>query len=135
MIKTVVDNDNVIAIIGRDNYLPSSNEFLTDEQDLLQLGFISYPENHSIKPHKHINFERSTMGTNEFLILKKGKVRLNLYDDKKNLLETYILNKGDWVLLLGGSHGFEIIETCVMLEVKNGPYAGDKDKVRFDASE
>ena len=132
MIKTVVHNNKVIAIVGRDSYSPTESEFITDDNDLLQLGFISYPENHKIQPHKHISVERNTSGTNEFLILKKGKVKLNLYDEEKKHIESHILTKGDWVLLFGGSHGFDIIETCIMIEVKNGPYAGDKDKIRFN---
>ena len=39
---------------------------------------------------------------------------------------------GDWIILLDGGHGFEILEPSVLFEVKQGPYAGDKDKVRFE---
>ena len=29
------------------------------------------------------------------------------------------------------NHGFDILEPTKMIEIKNGPYAGDQDKVRF----
>ena len=30
-----------------------------------------------------------------------------------------------------GGHGFEVLEELEMIEVKQGPYAGDRDKTRF----
>ena len=42
-----------------------------------------------------------------------------------------LLNKGDIILLIKGGHGFSVIEDVKMIEVKQGPYAGDKDKIRF----
>lgn len=35
------------------------------------------------------------------------------------------------ILLIKGGHGFEILEELEMIEVKQGPYVGDNDKVRF----
>jgi mannose-6-phosphate isomerase-like protein (cupin superfamily) len=34
-------------------------------------------------------------------------------------------------LLVKGGHGFEVLEELEMIEVKQGPYAGDQDKTRF----
>ncbi len=38
---------------------------------------------------------------------------------------------GDVILLATGGHGFEVIEEIEMIEVKQGPYAGQEDKTRF----
>ena len=35
------------------------------------------------------------------------------------------------ILLATGGHGFEVLEEIEMVEVKQGPYAGDQDKTRF----
>jgi len=35
------------------------------------------------------------------------------------------------ILLASGGHGFEVLEDLEMIEVKQGPYAGDADKTRF----
>ena len=43
-----------------------------------------------------------------------------------------ILQGGDVILLATGGHGFEVLEEIEMIEVKQGPYAGDQDKTRFD---
>jgi len=36
------------------------------------------------------------------------------------------------ILLAYGGHGFEMLESTEIIEVKQGPYAGDHDKTRFD---
>ena len=38
---------------------------------------------------------------------------------------------GDVILLIEGGHGFEVLEEIEMVEVKQGPYAGERDKERF----
>lgn len=45
----------------------------------------------------------------------------------------YCLAGGDIILLATGGHGFEVLEELEMIEVKQGPYAGDRDKTRFEA--
>ena len=70
--------------------------------------------------------------TQEVLIIKRGILRVDFYDDNKTYLKSHILEKGDVILLIKGGHGFEVIEEVEMVEVKQGPYAGDDDKTRFD---
>ena len=70
--------------------------------------------------------------TQEVLFIKSGKVRVDYFDDDKNYLESRILSQGDVVLLSGGGHGFYMLEDSEIIEVKQGPYAGDRDKTRFD---
>ena len=43
-----------------------------------------------------------------------------------------VLNSGDLILLCGGGHSLEMIEESSMIEVKQGPYAGEGDKTRFE---
>ena len=35
-------------------------------------------------------------------------------------------------MLVHGGHGFKVLEPVKMLEIKQGPYVSDKDKVKFD---
>ena len=37
----------------------------------------------------------------------------------------------DIILLAFGGHGFECLEEVEMIEIKQGPYLGEQDKVRF----
>ena len=45
-----------------------------------------------------------------------------------------VLGPGDVILLISGGHGFEVLEELNMVEVKQGPYAGETDKTRFTAA-
>lgn len=42
------------------------------------------------------------------------------------------MSRGDVILLAAGGHGFEMLEDAEMIEIKQGPYCDDVDKVRFD---
>ena len=42
-------------------------------------------------------------------------------------------NKGDVILLADGGHGFKMLAPSEMIEVKQGPYCGERDKIRFDS--
>ena len=83
----------------------------------------------------HNKVSREVFYTQEVLFIKSGKVRIDFYDDEKNYLQSRTLNKGDIILLAFGGHGFEMIENSEIIEVKQGPYCGEKDKERFDSKE
>ena len=69
--------------------------------------------------------------TQEVLFIKKGILRVDFYDEYEDYLESRDLHAGDLILLISGGHGFHVIEEVEMIEVKQGPYAGDNDKKRF----
>jgi hypothetical protein len=65
------------------------------------------------------------------LFLEKGRLRVDFYDPEQRYRESRILEAGDVILLATGGHGFEVLEEIEMIEVKQGPYAGNGDKTRF----
>ena len=89
------------------------------------------PQGYVIPPHVHNPVAREVHYTKEVLFIKSGRVRVDFYDDDQNYLESRILVRGDVLLLAYGGHGFEMLEPTEMIEVKQGPYAGDQDKTRF----
>ncbi len=62
-------------------------------------------------------------------------MRVDFYDNEQNYLESRILNPNDVILLARSGHGFVMLEESEIIEVKQGPYAGKKDKSRFDCVE
>ena len=66
------------------------------------------------------------------LWVRRGKVRVNLYNSQLKLVAVPVLVEGDLILLCGGGHSFEMLEETTMVEVKQGPYAGEGDKTRFE---
>ena len=89
------------------------------------------PQGYVIQPHVHNSVPRQVQFTKEVLFVKSGKVRVDFYDEEQSYLESRILNVGDVILLAFGGHGFEMLEASEVIEVKQGPYAGDADKTRF----
>jgi mannose-6-phosphate isomerase-like protein (cupin superfamily) len=132
MIQQIIHGNKILAIIIKRNFQKDGIEFFTPDDFSQQLAYMKRPKGYIIKPHVHNIVERKVQYTQEVLFIKKGKVRVDFYDDEKNYLKSIILEEGDVILLAHGGHGFEMIEETEMIEVKQGPYAGDMDKVRFE---
>jgi hypothetical protein len=84
-----------------------------------------------ITRHIHLALERHLIGTCEVLVLLKGHCLMDIYNDGKELVATKELIKGDVMLMVGGGHGFRMLEDTVFLEVKQGPYLVKEEKERF----
>ena len=95
------------------------------------LGFVVYPEGGEIARHVHVPLERHLVGTSEVLVLRSGRCLIDIYDDDRQLVATRELQTGDIMLMVGGGHGFRMLEDTVFLEVKQGPYTGLEEKERF----
>ena len=132
MIEQIILNDKLLSVIIRANYKSEGIEFFTPDNFSQQLAYMNRVKNYIIPPHVHNAVQRNVHFTQEVLVIKSGKVRVDYYDDDKIYLESRILNKGDVVLLAYGGHGFEMLEDSEIIEVKQGPYAGEKDKIRFE---
>lgn len=131
MIENIMDGDRTLALLLRAEYHRDGIEFFTPSDFSQQLGYMNRPQGHVIPPHVHNIVTREVSYTKEVLFIKSGRVRVDFYDDKQNYLESRILRKGDVLLLAFGGHGFEMLEPTEMIEVKQGPYAGDSDKSVF----
>ena len=132
MIEQIKNKRKLLSIIIRANYKSKGIEFFTPKETSHQLGYMHRPKGYIITPHYHNKVKRVIQTTDETLIIKSGKVRIDFYDEKKKYLMSKILNKGDVILLVNGGHGFEMLEKTEIIEVKQGPYLDDKDKTRFD---
>ncbi|MEA4981210.1 MAG: hypothetical protein VB066_00700 [Paludibacter sp.] len=133
MIEQIVVDGKILGIIIRADYHKEGIAFFTPDDFSQQLGYMNRPKGHIIPPHVHNVVQRSVDLTQEVLFVKSGKVRVDFYNDEKKYLESRILLQGDVVLLAHGGHGFQMLEASEMIEVKQGPFCGELDKVRFDA--
>jgi hypothetical protein len=129
LIKT---KDNILtSIIIRREYQPSETTFITSPDLAQQVGFVVYPAGGVIKRHLHKNIDRQNISSSEALIVRQGRLEIDIFDQNKVLLATRELQAGDFVLMVSGGHGFRILEATILLEVKLGPYAGPSDKELF----
>jgi hypothetical protein len=124
--------DNILtSIIIRREYQPSETTFITSPELAQQVGFVVYPAGGVIKRHIHKNVDRQNTSSSEALIIRQGRLEIDIFDSDKTLLATRELQAGDFVLMVSGGHGFRILEATVLLEIKLGPYAGAADKELF----
>ena len=118
-----------LIIKQKRRFVKKGVDFVTEDKNLLQLGFLNHNKNHKIKSHIHLKKTRIINFCTEILLIEKGKVKVKFYDlTKKNLKKDKILNKGDIIILFQGGHGFEILEQTKIIEIKQGPYIEGKDK-------
>lgn len=120
-----------LAFIVRDKANPEKTTFLTPSDLNLQMGFVVYPADGQIPRHVHHPTKRQTTGTSEVLIVKKGRCLIDIYSSEQELVGSHELRTGDVVLLVDGGHGLRMLEDTIFLEVKQGPYTGMTEKIRF----
>jgi mannose-6-phosphate isomerase-like protein (cupin superfamily) len=132
MIEEIKVNERILGIIIYSKYQKDGIAFFTPDCFSQQLGYMNRPAGYIIPPHVHNLVERKVELTQEVLIIKSGKVRVDFYDDERNYLESRIVTVGDVVLLAHGGHGFEMLQQSEIIEVKQGPYCGEQDKIRFN---
>ncbi len=118
-------------MIVRAEPIPDRTTFYTPRHFSLQVGNIVYPAGGEIPRHVHRPAIRYIAGTSEVLVVQKGRMILDIYTDDQAFLCAREVGSGDVVLLLSGGHGFHLLEDTVLLEVKQGPYAGLQEKELF----
>jgi mannose-6-phosphate isomerase-like protein (cupin superfamily) len=133
LVENILHKDKLLAIIIPANFDKEGIHFFTSNDLSQQLAYMRHPAGKKIEPHVHNPVPREVQYTQEVLFLKRGKLRVDFYDEEQNYLDSRILTSGDVILLATGGHGFEVIEEIEMIEVKQGPYAGEEDKTRFTA--
>lgn len=131
MIEQVIDHNQLLALIVTHEFNKPGIHFFTPNELSQQLAYMHHPTGKVIEPHVHNPVNRQVQYTQEVLFIKKGKLRVDFYNDQQQYLESRILESGDVILLVTGGHGFEVLEEIEMIEVKQGPYVGDQDKTRF----
>ena len=131
MTETIVHEGKQLAILLRSSHRAEGIEFFTPSDFSQQLAYMNRPAGYVIPPHVHNPVKREVHYTKEVLFIKSGRVRVDFYGDDQSYLRSTILYTGDVILLAYGGHGFEMLESTEIIEVKQGPYAGDADKIRF----
>jgi mannose-6-phosphate isomerase-like protein (cupin superfamily) len=133
MIDRIFSKNQELALIIRRSFHKDGIEFFTPSTYSQQIGYMNRPAGYIIAPHVHNPVAREVQFTKEVLLIRSGRLRVDFYSDQQQYLESTILEAGDVILLAYGGHGFEMLEPTEIIEVKQGPYAGDQDKTRFDA--
>lgn len=130
-IEYINSGKSQLSIIIRNNFSSTGITFFTNDNDSQQLGYMNRPKDYVIPPHRHNLVPREVHYTQEVLFIKSGKVRVDFFTNEQEYVTSRILHPGDFILLADGGHGFKMLEPSEIIEVKQGPYCGEQDKVRF----
>ena len=132
--ETIKHEGKILAIIYRDEDWVEGLNFITPDELFIQVGSWWYPKGKKLASHVHNDFERSAMRTQEMNYVKKGAMRVLLFDDQKNYLQDFVIKAGDLAVVAYGGHGYEILEDGTqIIEAKNGPFVDvETDKTKFD---
>lgn len=122
---------NPSAIVIRSDFSVDGIEFFSPKTFSQQIGLMTRPAGYSVPAHRHNLVDRNISVTQEVLILREGKCRVDLYSDKNTVEYSIELSKGDVILLAHGGHEINMHTLCEILEVKQGPYADGHDKTHF----
>lgn len=128
MTTEIVDHVETLALIFRHSIKADGVKFLTPDDYTLQLGLIEHPSGKEIKDHIHrqdIKYNVDT--TQEFLYIESGSVEVTIYTNSWKVVKKTVLEAGDFILFVGGGHGLKVLKKCRIIEIKQGPYPGDKN--------
>jgi hypothetical protein len=130
-VEYVASGGQLLCFIIRAGSSPDRTTFLTPPESNLQVGYIVYAAGQQIPRHVHLPTERHLQGTSEVLVVQEGCCEVDIYSGTREFVASRRLEPHDVLVILGGGHGFRLLEHTVLLEVKQGPYCIGKDKERF----
>jgi len=133
MIEKIVHKKKLLALLVRGNYRKKKGiTFFTSNQSTLQFGYMKHSKKYIIKPHLHKKRKTQIMYTTEVILILKGILRVDFYNNKKKYLFSKKIKEKDIIMLVHGGHGFKVLKNVEMLEIKQGPYSLIKDKIKFE---
>ena len=133
MIEKIYNKKKLYALIVRSEFRKKNGiNFFTPEDTNQQFGYMKHDKGYIIKPHKHKKRATKIFYTTEVIIIFKGTLRVDFYDQKQKYLFSKIIKEKDIIMLIHGGHGFKVLKKVEMIEVKQGPYSVEKDKIKFN---
>lgn len=129
--ETISHRGKLLCMIVRAESFPDTTTFYTPADLSLQVGNIVYSAGSEIPRHMHGPVSRGIIGTAEVLMVQKGCMFVDIYADDRTFVGSREIGRGDVAVLVAGGHGFRFAEDTVLLEVKQGPYAGAHEKEHF----
>lgn len=99
---------------------------VTESDGALQLLTMKREKGDTVKAHRHVPKKRVTEMLQECLIVVRGKVQYDLFDEAGACFKKVVVGEGEAMLILGVSHAVHFLEKSLVYELKNGPFMDDK---------
>lgn len=105
---------------------PKGSVPCTGPEETLGLLTLKHPQGTYLKAHVHTPVKRISKRLQECFIVRRGKVRMDLYGPDKKFFKYIFLKEGQAFIALAGGHGFSFLVNSELWETKNGPFKEDK---------
>lgn len=102
---------------------------VTDAKEALQLVTLKHPKGTFLKAHLHIPQKRVTQRLQESLVVRKGRIKVELYTTQKKYFKSILLKPGEVFILLNGGYSLRMMQDSEIIELKNGPFKEDKELI------
>ncbi len=124
----IKNSGKLLGIFGNVEDFDKGLGFFGTKDDFIQIGKFRYDTGKILRNHMHIPRERTVGKTQEILIVFKGKCKLDVFDSQKNMVDSFVLNAGDYYIAYHGGFGGEVLtDDTIMMEIKPGPYNVESD--------
>ena len=133
MIERIEFNGSMLAVVVRSTFESVGTNYLSADDNSLQLGIINRKKGETTRPHIHKISPKTIMDVQEAMHIECGIMEVEFYNDAGEKFTDIQLTAGDTILLISGGHGFNYISDCKIVEIKQGPYMGfNQDKQQFE---
>ena len=123
--QTIERDGKINVIIYRDEDWVEGLNFITPDSMFMQVGSWWYEKGKILDKHIHNEFDRVANRTQECVYVKRGSMKVTLYNEEFEEFESFVLSEGDLAVFANGGHGYEILEdNTQIIESKNGPFNG-----------
>ncbi|KKS34892.1 MAG: putative cytosolic protein [Parcubacteria group bacterium GW2011_GWC2_42_12] len=99
---------------------------ITSDNEPLQVVALKHKKGEAVKPHLHAKRLRKIFYTQTCFIVKKGRIRIDIYNNDKSFVKSLPLGAGDFFISLAGGHAISYLTDAEVVEIKNGPFEEDK---------
>jgi hypothetical protein len=136
IVERYVFNGVTYAEVIRAGARVSHSTFVSAPDSSMQMGLLAHGAGFVEVPHVHKEIPRTIKDLQQFLVVQRGRVAIDFFDDRGALLKTVELLPGDAMLLMSGGHSLRVIEDAQCVSVKQGPFLGvENDKVPLPAQQ
>ncbi len=103
---------------------------ITGDKEPLQILTHKHLNGKHVVAHFHVPRPRRTKELQECLIVRKGKVRIDLYGPDGKYFKRLYLSKGQLFLRLHGGYAVHFSKSSEVFEIKNGPFLKDEVAIK-----
>lgn len=130
-VETIERDDTLFGMVIRKELTPGSTEFFTDASLPLQVGLFVHGADYEEPAHTHQEIPREIDQTHQVLHLTRGSMTITFSTEEGTHVGELAVREGDTVLLADGAHSVEASEPIRAVTVKQGPYLGEDDDIRW----